>query len=67
MAIYKKWTKYCSIIKIMLFWNVTLCSLVDRYHHLEKPASSVFRVEVSVMKNDLTYVSYYTVIILVGN
>jgi hypothetical protein len=31
--------------KITVFWNVMPYSLVDKYHILEEPVTSIFRVE----------------------
>jgi hypothetical protein len=36
-------------IKCTNFWDLTLCSLVDRYQHLE-PSASIFRTEKSVIQ-----------------
>jgi hypothetical protein len=33
-------------IKIMVFWDVTPCSLIDTYQDLEDPAASIFRIEI---------------------
>jgi hypothetical protein len=31
----------------MVFWNMTSCSLVDRYQCFQEPAASIFRAELS--------------------
>jgi hypothetical protein len=36
----------CRLNLIMIFLSIMLCSLVDRYHVLEEPVSSVFSTEV---------------------
>jgi hypothetical protein len=33
-------------IRIMVFWNVIPCSLVDRYNILMKPVASTFRPQI---------------------
>jgi hypothetical protein len=33
------------MIKIMVFWDMAPCSLVEMYHVSEEPAASIFRSE----------------------
>jgi hypothetical protein len=51
-------------IKITVFWDVKLCSFVDKYQYFKETAASIFRIEethASSTSETLLHLSSYTV------
>jgi hypothetical protein len=43
------------IVQVVIFWVMTLCSLVGTYHCLEEHPASVFKVKVYSVRNRFSY------------